>query len=77
MLLSTKLMGSAMFYIKNFNLVKRIGLQNPGKRMSFNNISIKWLFCYRNVLGGVDTLSKIVDAFLSKTSKFDIIRIIP
>ena len=42
-----------------------------------NTLASNICFSYRNMFqNGVDTLSKIVDAFLSKSSKFHLIRII-
>ena len=42
-----------------------------------NTLASKICFSYRNMFqNGVDALSKIVDAFLSKSSKFYLVRII-
>ena len=42
-----------------------------------NTLAFKICFSYRNMFqNGVDALSKIVDAFFSKTSKFYLVRII-
>ena len=42
-----------------------------------NTLSSNTCFSYRNMFqNGVDALSKIVDAFLSKSSKFHLVRII-
>ena len=43
-----------------------------------NTLALNICFSYRNMFQkGVNTLSKIVDAFLSKSSKFYLVRIIP
>ena len=48
-----------------------------GGSLLINTLASNICFSYRNMFqNGVDTLSKIVDAFLSKSSKFYLVRII-
>ena len=47
------------------------------KSLLINTLALNICFSYRNMFqNGVDALSKIVDAFLSKSSKFYLVRII-
>ena len=46
-------------------------------RLLINSLASKFCFSYRNMFqNGVDALSKLLDAFLSKSSKFYLVRII-
>ena len=48
-----------------------------GGSLLINTLASNICFSYRNIFqNGVDALSKIVDAFLSKSSKFHLVRII-
>ena len=53
------------------------GTLKDGRRLLINTLVSNICFTYRNMFqNGVDALSKIVDAFLSKSSKFHLVWII-